>query len=91
MVFSVHDPGLTECASHVHALHMPDYERLHVLLPEPAAQTIRDAVARTPGLTKTAAVLRAIEVYRQLVDLNGEGVEFLTRRPGGRAERLHLL
>lgn len=69
---------------------MPESERLHVKLSDRAANSLARAMAATTD-TKTDTVNRALVLYCQLIDQAGEGIEFLTRRPGQRAERLHLL
>lgn len=71
-------------------MHVPENERLHVLLIPASSEALGNTVT-TSGLSKTDVVNRAIQLYAFVTESQAAGNDLLLRTPEGEVERVRLI
>jgi hypothetical protein len=69
-------------------VHVPESERLHVLLIPASSEALGKATAT--GVSKTDVVNRAIQLYAFVTEQQAAGSDLLLRTPEGEVERVRL-
>lgn len=69
-------------------MHVPENERLHVLLTPASSDALGKATSN--GVSKTDVVNRAIQLYTYVAESQAAGSDLLLRTPEGEVERVRL-